>query len=103
MADTLTKDEILSTVRDGRLFGYVQCSHHVPEHLHDHFAEFPPIFKNTSISLEDIGTHMRAYCESIGRKTGVKRSLVSSMHAENIFPQKISGDGVRSDRYINGY
>ena len=30
---------------------------------------------------------MRAYCESIGRKTGVKRSLVSSMHAEHIFLQ----------------
>ena len=43
------------------------------------------IFKNTSISLEDIGTHMRAYCESIGRGTGVKRSNVSSMRAENIF------------------
>ena len=85
VADTLTKEEILSAVREDQLFGFVKCSLHVPEAQREHFAEFPPIFKNTSISLEDVGPHMRAYCETIGRKTGVKRSLISSMHAENIF------------------
>ena len=34
--------------------------------------------------MTDIGEHMRVYCRAIGRKTGIKRSLISSMHAEDI-------------------
>ena len=44
VADTLAKEEILSAVQDGRLFGFVQCTIHIPEQLHDHFTEFSPIF-----------------------------------------------------------
>ena len=32
--------------------------------------------------MEDIGEHMQAYCRSITRKVGVKRSLISSMHVK---------------------
>ena len=45
---------ILEKVKDGSLFGLVQCDLHVPEHLRDYFSEMPPIFKNTTISRDEI-------------------------------------------------
>ena len=50
----------------------------------DRFSEFPPIFKNTEIKMEDVGTYMQEYCESIGRTTCVKKSLISSMHGKEL-------------------
>ena len=47
-------------------------------------GEYPPIFKNCSIEIKDIGETMQDYCKSIGRKIGVKRSLISSMKGEGI-------------------
>ena len=47
-------------------------------------SEFPPLFKNTEIKFEDMGEVMQEYCKGIGRKVGVKRSLISSMHAKGI-------------------
>ena len=41
-------------------------------------------FLNCETELKDIGETMDAYCESIGRKTGVKRALISSVHGEDI-------------------
>ena len=34
--------------------------------------------------MKDIGKKMQDYCESFGRKTGVKRSLISSIHGKGI-------------------
>ena len=82
--EDITKQDILNDVINEEEFGFVKVDIHVPEHLIAKFSEFPPLFKNVEIKLEDIGDHMRAFCESIGRKSGVKRSLISSMHAEGI-------------------
>ena len=76
--------DILDAVKCEELFGFIQCSIHVPSHLVEKFSEFPPIFKNTEISMANIGEHMQAYCRSITRKTCVKRSLISSMKGESI-------------------
>ena len=75
---------ILDAVRNDELFGLVKCDIHVPELLIEKFSEFPPIFKNTEIGMDDIGEHMQAYCRGIGRKNCVKRSLVSSMKGNGI-------------------
>ena len=48
------------------------------------FSEYPPIFKNCSIEMKDIGKTMQDYWESIGKKTSVKRSLISLMHEKGI-------------------
>ena len=77
-------EDIVDAVKCEEVFGFIQCSIHVPSHLIDKFSEFPAIFKNTEISMGDIGEHMQAYCRSIGRKSCVKRSLISSMKGENI-------------------
>ena len=79
-----TMENILDAVRNDDLFGFVQCDIHVPEHLIEKFSEFPPIFKNSEIKMQDIGEHMQAYARSIGRKSCVKRSLISSMKGENV-------------------
>ena len=50
----------------------------------DKFSELPPIFKNTEITIADIGEHMQAYFRSIQRSNGVKRSLISSMWGEGL-------------------
>ena len=36
---------ILEKVKDGSLFGLVQCDLHVPDNLRDYFSEMPPVFK----------------------------------------------------------
>ena len=51
----ITKEEIFDDVVNDRLFGFVKVDIHVPDELIDHFSEFPPIFKNFEITLEDIG------------------------------------------------
>ena len=82
--ETITKECILDDVQNERVFGFIKVDIRVPEHLISTFSEFPPIFKNTEIKLNDIGDHMKSFCEQNGRKTGVKRSLISSMHGKEI-------------------
>ena len=74
-----TQEDIINGIMEDEIFGIVQCSLHVPEHLKEYFSEFPPLFKNTEIKFKDIGDHMQEYAKSIGRTKGVKRSLISSM------------------------
>ena len=67
-----------------KIFSFVKCDIRVPDHLIEQFSEYSPVYKNCSIEIKDIGETMLTYCESIGRKTGVKRSLISSMHGKGI-------------------
>ena len=55
----LSEEGLLHGIIDGKLFGYVQCDIEVPEHLRDYFSNFPPIFKNTAVSRDDIGNLMK--------------------------------------------
>ena len=59
----LSEEQLLQRIIDGRLFGYVQCDVEVPEHLRDYFSNFPPIFKNTVVSRDDIGNLMKQHAE----------------------------------------
>ena len=42
----LSFENLLSRIRKGELFGYVQCGLRVPENLRQKIKSFPPIFKN---------------------------------------------------------
>ena len=79
---TTTMENIIDDIMTDKLFGFVKIDYHVHPDDYEKFSEFPPIFKNCEITLDDIGEHMQAYCRSITRKVGVTRSLISSMHAE---------------------
>lgn len=43
---------VLKDVVNDSFFGVIECDVAVPENLNEHFAEMPPIFKNTEIQIE---------------------------------------------------
>ena len=77
---TMTEQHILASVLDGTLFGMVECDIHVPEHLQDHFAEMQPVFKNVTVTRDDIGPFMRQYAEENDIMSAPRRMLVGSFH-----------------------
>ena len=81
---TCTMVDIQKGIMEKEIFGFIKCDIHVPDHLIPKFSEFPPIFKNIEIPISAIGEHMQEYCRSITRKTGIKRSLISSMFGKGI-------------------
>ena len=76
----MTQNEILAAVIDGTLFGMIECDVRVPEHLQDHFAEMQPIFKNATVTRDDIGPYMRQYAEENDIMSTPRRMLVGSFH-----------------------
>ena len=79
-----TFQELVGEIANDEVFGIVCCDLHVPPHLIEKYSPFPPIFKNSRISLEVIGKHMQRYCKMIGRNKGVDRSLISSMFGSGL-------------------
>ena len=59
----LTQDQIIQYIKDGHLFGFIECDIEVLEHLKDYFSEMTPIFKNHDVSLDDIGEFMQNYAK----------------------------------------
>ena len=59
----LTESELLEDIKTGRRFGVIDCLIEVPCDLRPKFDEFPPIFKNCYVGLQDIGPHMRDFAE----------------------------------------
>ena len=60
---SLTEHQLLQKMKKGNLLRYVQCDIEVPEKLRANFANFPPITKNTLVSMNDIGDLMKTYAE----------------------------------------
>ena len=81
---TMTQREVLNLIKDGSLFGLVECDIRVPDTLLQDFDEMPPIFKNIEISRNDIGDHMKAYAEKEGLMNKPRRSLIGSMFGRRI-------------------
>ena len=79
----LSEEQLLQGTIDGRLFGYVQCDIEVPEHLRSYFSNFPPIFKNTVVTREDIGTLMKDYAEKENIMPQPRRMPISSFIVTN--------------------
>ena len=81
---TMTQNEILTAVIDGTLFGMVECDVRVPDNLRGHFAEMQPVFKNPTITRDDIGPYMRQYAEEHNILTKPRRKLVGSFRGDKI-------------------
>jgi G:T-mismatch repair DNA endonuclease (very short patch repair protein) len=62
----MTEETILRAVMEDRMFGALEIDLEVPDHLKGKFAEMPPVFKNTDVSRDDIGDHMKSYAENRG-------------------------------------
>ena len=80
----MTQQQIITAVVDGTLFGMVECDVRVPEHLQDHFAEMQPVFKNVTVTRDDIGPFMRQYAEENDIMSAPRRMLIGSYRGENI-------------------
>ena len=76
----LSEEQLLQGITNGRLFGYVQGDIEVPEHLRSYFSNFPPVFKNTVVSREDIGPLMIEYAEKENITAQPRRLLISSFN-----------------------
>ena len=80
----LSEEGLMQGNIDGRFSGYVQCDIiGVPEPLRDNFSNFPPIFKNTAVSRDDIGNLMKQYAEKENFMVQPERMLISSFILTN--------------------
>ena len=78
----LSTYSLLAKIKDGSLFGYVQCDLVVPDELKSKFANFPPIFKNTEVGRNDIGDYMKNYAIENEMLKHPQRMLISSFKLE---------------------
>ena len=76
-------DSLLVKIKEGSLFGYVQCDLNVPDELKSKFANFPPIFKNTEVGRTGIGVYMKNYVIENEMLKHLQRMLISSFKLEN--------------------
>ena len=81
---TMTQQQIIAAVVDSTLFGMIECGIRVPSELRAHFAEMQPIFKNATVTRDDIGPFMRAYAEENDIMSTPRRMLVGSYHGKKI-------------------
>ena len=81
---TMTQQQIIAAVVDGTLFGMVECDVRVPDNLREHFAEMQPVFKNTTVTRDDIGPYMRQYAEEHDIMSTPRRMLIGSYRGDKI-------------------
>ena len=80
---SLAAEELLEDIKEGKLFGYVQCDVEVPENFRAKFGNFPQIFKNTLVSKSDIGDLMKNYGEKGRFLSQPRKMLISSFTLQN--------------------
>ena len=79
-----TEEEILTAVRNGEVFGIVECDIGVPETLRNIFDEMAPIFKNVPVGQDDIGDHMQQYAEELNLLTKPQKMTIGSLFGEKM-------------------
>ena len=80
----MTSHSIIAAVIDGTLFGMIECDVRVPDNLREYFAEMQPVFKNVTVTRDDIGPYMRQYAEEHNILTKPRRMLVGSYRGDKI-------------------
>ena len=80
----MTKLEILEAIKNDEMFGAVEVDINVPDDLKHHFQEMPPVFKNTTISRDDIGDYMQDYLDHYEKTFKDTRYLIGSMFGTKI-------------------
>lgn len=78
--------DILNDVMNGSFFGEIECDIAVPDHLKEHFAEMPPIFKNTEIQYKDLSSDTKAQVKPNYKS----KKLIGSMFGNKMmFPTEL--------------
>ena len=78
-----TEQQLAEGIKKGNLFAYVQLDIEVPESLRANFAKFPPKFKNTLVSKNNIGDLIKTYAEEEGIMSQPRKMLISSFTLQN--------------------
>ena len=81
---SVTEKQIIQGVLNDDLFGMIEVDLHVPADKYEYFSEFSPIFCNTNVSFEDIGSHMQDHCLNFNLGKRPRRLLIGGMKAEKI-------------------
>jgi G:T-mismatch repair DNA endonuclease (very short patch repair protein) len=74
----------VKNIQTGKFFGLIECDIEVPEALRSHFAEMPPIFKNTLVGREQLGSYGLRLVERDNRLRQPQRMLIGSMKGQRI-------------------
>ena len=80
----VTPSQLMQRVKEGTFFGAVEVDIHTPPELKEKFEEMTPIFKNTEISLDDIGEHMQTFAKKHDIMTTPRRALIGSYKGKKI-------------------
>ncbi len=81
---SVTKDCILAAVMKEELYGFLLVDIHCPEDLKSQLEDFPPIFANHTVKLDDIGAVMQKHVKEKNIKFKKRRLLLSGFEAEEI-------------------
>ena len=80
----LGENEIIEGVKKGSIFGLISVDIETSEHLKDYFSEMTPIFKNTLVSRNDVGAHIRDHLQRADRIKRPQHQLIGSYFAKEI-------------------
>ena len=80
---SLAAEQLSEEINEGMSFDYVHCDIEVHENLRSKFNNFPPIFKNTLVSKNDIGDSMKNYAEEEGLFAQPGKRLKSRFTLQN--------------------
>ena len=75
---------MIQYIRDGHLFGFVECNIEVPDHLKAYFSEMTPVLKNVDVCLDDAGEFMQEYAKQHNIKDFPQRLLIGSYFGKKI-------------------
>ena len=70
----LTSENLLIEICNGNYFGAAVCDVSVPDNLKPFFAEMPPVFKNVSVTIDDVGDYTKNVCQNLGEFKTPRRS-----------------------------
>ena len=80
----ITPSNLVAGIRSKKFFGFVECDISVPDELRARFAQFPPIFKNAMVSIDDVGPVTKELCERYGYLNNPARTLISSFFGKEV-------------------
>ena len=102
---SVTENEILEGVANGRLFGMVECDIRVPDEWpsyfqqptmtpYEYFEEMSPLFCTTDVPFDLIGEHMQDHVRRFQLSEKPRRLLVGSMRGDRYWSQLHFWNGI---------
>ena len=71
-------------ILNDKVFGFLKVDIETPEHLKKYFEEMTPIFKNTVVNYEDMGTYMQEYHKQNNISFVKSKKLIGSYFGKEI-------------------